>query len=72
MKNTTEARNALSDVYKKLFDKSSHGTTRGEAHLATKIIETMVKSAKAELDQNKFLGRKVQVEFLATEPKKEK
>ena len=68
MKNTTELRNELLNVFKDLKNRKIDVSS---AKAMVGISNSILKTATSEADYNKFLGEKTQIEFLKT-PKNEK
>jgi len=67
MKNTTELRRELSKVFQDLKDRKIN---TDEARSFTSISNSMVKSAIAEGNYNKYLENSSPIPFLATVPQK--
>ena len=63
MKNSTELRNELSKVFKKLKKKK---ITTDEARASIGITNSIIKSALAESEYNRFLGKREVIPFLKT------
>jgi len=66
MKNTTDLRNELVDVF---ADLKKRKIDTGAAKSMVALSNSILKSASVEADYNKFLGKKSEIEFLKT-PKK--
>jgi len=66
MKNTTDLRTELIDVFN---DLKKRKIDTGAAKSMVALSNSILKSASIEADYNKFLGNKDQIEFLKT-PKK--
>ena len=66
MKNTTDLRNELIDVFN---DLKKRKIDTGAAKSMVALSNSILKSASIEADYNKFLGNKDQIDFLKT-PKK--
>ena len=64
MKNSTELRKELSKVFKKLKSKK---ITTDEARASVGITNSIINSAIAETNYNKFLGKRTVIPFLQTE-----
>jgi hypothetical protein len=64
MKNTTEMRNELVNVFANLKNRKIDVTT---AKSMVAISNSILKSASTEADYNKFLGRKHEIKFLKTQ-----
>jgi len=61
MKNTTELRNELTKVFKDVKAKKMNLNT---ANSLIRTSQTMLNSAKIQLQQNKFLGIEEKINFL--------
>jgi Na+-transporting NADH:ubiquinone oxidoreductase subunit NqrC len=69
MKNTTELRQELVEVFTKL---KTRKIDTGAAKAMVAISNSILKSAGVEADYNKFLGQKDAIEFLKTPTAKAK
>jgi len=63
MKNTKELRSELSNVFKQLQDRK---ITTDEARASVGITNSIINSAIAESNYNKFLGKRTVIPFLKT------
>jgi hypothetical protein len=63
MKNTTELRTQLVDVFTKLKTRKIDVTT---AKALIGVSNSILKSASSEADYNKFIGAKSPIQFLET------
>ena len=68
MKNTTDLRNELIEVFDDLKNRK---IDTGSAKSMVALSNSILKSASVEADYNKFLGSKSEIEFLKT-PKSKK
>ncbi len=66
MKNTTELRSELLDVF---ADLKNRKIDVGAAKAMVGLSNSILKTATSEADYNKFLGKKVEIEFLSTPQK---
>ena len=66
MKNTTDLRNELVNVFK---DLKGRKIDCGAAKAMVMVSNSMLKSVGIEADYNKFLGKKDEIEFLRTPEK---
>lgn len=64
MQNTTELRNKLGEVFKDLKEKK---ITTDEARSLVGVTNSIIKSALAESEYNRFLGKREVIPFLKTE-----
>jgi len=66
MKNTTDLRNELINVFE---DLKKRKIDVGSAKTMVAVSNSILKSASVEADYNKFLGSKDKIEFLKTPAK---